>query len=526
MYRAIWCPHLINYRKEPPVRNDEVSIILLKRLGIAIVAIAAVAVLYFIYSHGFLNLSRVSQDSPATLVKISTSLDKKPFATTKSNQLISSGHYALSTPLVDGGLYTSNTNIPTFLRTKTVDGGLFSYRTETIGRNSLVNIAKVNGSYISFEGADWRKLSSTSIGDVSETNVDDSFPPYIASKQISKDEVVGYIRDSANTYTPVLYNLSTKQPLYYPSITTTSTPLLNNDYSNFALLEDTKNNVFIYSRSKDIPTKISLSKGVDLSTNDGHPIYSVATNRFAITTGLDLVSSNDNQQTSDANSQDISVFSISSSKLIRNFSFKNAVVTGVALGPNGKSIAIQTPAVTGLYDIDSGKLLFTIPQPTNRFVWLSDTSFVYTTLTDGIFTGSLDDNSARSVVPYTSVRPTEFSFADGSVVYFSGYAGSINGTSQPSAYKADTSTLADNTSASALLDFPHQGNNYYVDFLNGVATIQTTRYITNGKASIDTKARSEGIQYVKEHLKGIKYTLHFTYVDFSTDDFIDLVKGD
>jgi hypothetical protein len=196
---------------------------------------------------------------------------------------------------------------------------------------------------------------------------------------------------------------------------------------------------------------------------------------MAVTSGPSISTSNDDEADFDKSDHVVRLLNTDTKKEERSFSFPNGNVSDISLSPDSSRIAIQTLGSTGIYSVSTGEIEFTIPYPVNEFIWSTNSDFVFITRSNGLFTGSVDSKEAKTIVSYNDVRPTDISFIEGSVIYFTGYTGTIDNAKNPDSYRVDTSKNRSDTETAALRKFPYQGQGFYVDYLNNVVTIQTIK---------------------------------------------------
>lgn len=482
-----------------------------------VVALLLLGVGYYVYSHGRIDASQ-SKPQEITLVKQSSGLDTIPEFKSGSSHLLSSGTYSIAAPIRDGGLVVQQLTVPHFLQSVSVQNTGYSSYTKTVARNANENIAVVNGSVQSFDiGGNFRKPITNNISNDSYTrSVDQSFPDFEYFRQLSKDMVAGFVV-SSNGQQPAVYNLSKKSVTYFPLIESRGRYVsISPDYGTFSALDSRQRELHMYDIRTGSEQLFKLGGELEISSIGSRALFSSRGDNVAIVGGRSFEDTNDANRSIDGGDQVVYVFDSSSGIELFSKSFGSTVVTGVVLSPSGNMITIQGLDQTGVYDVDSGDLLFSLPFASNSIYWFEDTQFIAQTPENGLFQVNSSGKSAKTITPYTSVRPSKVSFIEDGSIYFTGFAQSIRGVANANIYTSDLSKDSSNQNSNTLTKFPYQGEGCYVDVLDDTPVVQLTRYKSPGSVIIDQRAKQDAISYVRENLgDDVAKRIIYTYIDFN-----------
>jgi hypothetical protein len=267
--------------------------------------------------------------------------------------------------------------------------------------------------------------------------------------------------------------------------------------------------------TKDPTTSFSLQSTKDISKYDGQPLYSFEKDTVALVIGKDTVSGGDAENPEGDTNLTLFIRNIKDVDKKMEVPLGEGGVSDISLSPDASHIYIQNSQSSVIFNTTTGQVEFRIPYPVGQFMWTKkDGDFVFVTMDSGIFKGSVEKNIAMNIVSYTAVRPTRISFIEGGSVYFTGYTTKTDGNEDPDAYQVDLEKPSTSDSRSRLQNFPHQGENFYIDYLGNMLTVQLTRYITDTGASEADGARAAAIQYIRSRISNPQnYTVRYIFVD-------------
>lgn len=459
---------------------------------------------WYLLTHGRLNIPSASKESVATYVRLEDGVAKTPEGTEQSGNIVPTGTYSVSIKDKDGNRIITNADVARLLMETTVDVKPTPRHITTIARNSLSDLIYTSRGLSSYEGASFRQLDPSNITNDSLKDFElPTYPDFIEKQQVNRSILVGF-ENASNGVQPLRYDAISGKVDFYPLLSDVDPKkvYLNQTGNTFALFDKGSGNIVAYDISSSHTTSISLDNIDKVSENEGRPVFSVTSKRLAILIGPDFVASNDNDMELIEGDHTVKIFDTSSKKIVKSLPLSSASVRDISLSSNGTYIAITTSTQTGIYNVKKGKLIFSVPHSVEDFRWLNDDKFIFTSTSEGIFSGSMKDQSAQTLVSYKDVRPTSISFLEGEELYFTGFNGTIPNADYPDAYKVSLSAAANKADFTSLRDFPHSGRGFYTDQLNGVVIVQLTRYTDEegNSLGLDAEAKARAVSYVRSKL--------------------------
>lgn len=488
----------------------------LRRIIVVVLVFIALLLVWYALTHGRLVAPSASQTTPVYFSKFSDKLRNTPTVSDNVSNIITSGTYSVSVSATDGNRIVTSANVGRVLSETRVDQKPQSNFITTLGRNSLSNIAMNKQGVVSYEDGTFRKIDASNI---TNENFNEfpapSFPDFVDMQQLNSHTVVGF-EYTGRGVQPVRYDTVTGQTTFYPLIPELrpEEAIVGDDTNTFVIFDKKHFTLHNHDVTSQNVTTISLTSIDDIAENDGRPVFSLANNSLAVVTGPDFVSSNDAAEELEGGDYTVRVFDVSSKKTTRELKFGDMPVLSTTLSPGGKSIAISTVMQTGIFNIETGDIQFIIPHAIEQFQWVDDNRYIFMSREEGIFSGSLTNEEAKTLFSYDDIRPTTIGFITEDELYFTGYSQAIPNAEYPDAYKVSLTKPATDATINGIRNFPHQGEGFYVDYLGGTVTVQLTRYISGGAPEVDETARKRAILYVRSALKNYPgEKIRYTYVD-------------
>jgi hypothetical protein len=486
-----------------------------------IITLVVLFIVWFIYSHGYVVNSPKVENSKVTYYSIDKNLKRMSIDSGSTKERLSSGEYFVKRPGSIDGFSVQSVSVPHWLQTVELKQAENGYKTDTLSRNSLVNVASKDNKIISYINDTYRTADKTNI--TNEAGIEGTLANYlelISSVQIDKFRIGG-IMETGNGYQPVIYNIDKGTTKTFPLMNDFSETGLVAVPDGFGYYDTEKNSISIYTES--FAQEISL-KSYDISHKLGKAMFSYANNKLAIVTGLNLISSGDDEpEDTDTTKQEVITLNTKTQKKLRKFSFGDTLISGVSLSPNGANISIQAPESTAIFSVEDGKRAVSIPYHTVESLWVTSEKIAINTNNDGILLSSVADKSTETIIPYSVIRPTKLSFADKDKLYFTGYNASIRGKANLDLYRSNLNEkISSKQDIANLKSFPHQANDYYIDILDDTITIQRTRYISGSNSSVSESALTSAKKYAKsvlgEDIKNHRYNLTYVDLDLTLQD--------
>lgn len=520
------------------------SLLTRRRIIVLTVCLVVLFLVWFIAFHGFLQAKNHAEDRSIYTYGFDSNLYPTEPSGAKSPVLTTSGSHLVQTPMKSGGIYLTESTAPHFLGTNIIDTPDFEASTTAMGRRTAPNLAMSKNGLVSW----------TSRGEVFKVNTKDptvsieqqaplSFPNFSRVSgfkdltQLSKSTVVGIRQLGDNRQVPIVYNFLNDKFVSFPTISATASDLsLRTEPNGFSIYDKKSKRVSFYNAtSGDFVTK-NVNQGNDIAIFNGRPVYSFngVNDRLILATGpkIDSVEFTDEHDHTDEDSHTetkpestvnhvtIRVFDTKTDKLLATRNLSNAPIKSIVASPDGKYIVVTTSTSMSFYTTNNLSQLFTLPYTAaGQGFWTKDGSFVFSSGTSGIIKASPKDKIALSILPYRLVRPSVLSFVDENNIYTTAYSSVNDYNKQPDAFRV---SLTENTSSrdrKIFRAFPHQGEGFYVDRLNGVPTVQLSRYITSRGAQLSGSAKQDALEYVKSVI-GNNEKVNFTYIttDLRTRD--------
>lgn len=472
---------------------------------------------WFIYSHGFVSVKNTSDISTVSYTRLNNNLLATSTSLPVSGGFVSSGNYSVVITKKSGFVSLSQVTVPHFLMSTPEITSQISPSVSVVARKGTVDIALRNTSLVGYElSGSLRPLTTDNVaGDVVDESFDENLSLLNKPVQISSSDIGGLLQTKTGVQ-PVIYDFNSSRVSYFPALVNPLDSLFTNVTSNGFNVYDIKSGdvmVYTLSNQSEPTATFSIKTSKNVSKYNNQPTYSYENNTVALLMGKDIFSGGDGEEASGSSKQTISIRSLDN-KYSNSIDLGEGGVTNISLSPDAAYLFVQNSQSAVIYDVKTGVVRFIIPYSINQFTWFGDNQdFVFTTSRSGIFKGSLRTNSAVNIIPYTVVRPTHISFINDGAVYFSGYTTKTDGNSQPDIYKSILSSESSVDSSSVLLNFPHQGENFYIDCLDNTITVQLTRYITDGGIVDDTKARKDAEKYIQLKIKNLSsYKVNYSYI--------------
>ncbi len=482
---------------------------------VALVAMAALFVWYLL-THGRLITPSAGESTPVSYSRLQDSLNRAPGITASESTITPTGVYSVSTGDTDGNRYIRNITVGRLLQPTAAQGTVKPNRLSTLGRNALSQITQSARGLSTYEGSVFRLIEPSNITNENFKEFElAALPEFVDHIQLDHQTLVGFEETNGGVQ-PIRYNTVSQSVTIYPIISEVSqnNVTLLEAGERFALFNQSDSMLSIYGPASEV-VDVSIGAADNITRNNGVPVISLSSNRLAVITGPDFVSSNDTADDLEGGDWTVSVIDISSKKILNKLTFK-APVTKVSLSPSGSRLAVTTDSQTGFFDANSSEHLFAIPHAIDDLRWANDERFIFSTALEGIFSGSLAKKTAATLVSYQDVRPTALGFIQDGQLFFTGYSESIANAEYPDSYAVSLTDKATKADLNAVRAFPHQGRGFYTDFLSGTATVQLTRYISDGSVSIDESARKAAIDYITRKVADYpREKIRFTYVDLT-----------
>ena len=483
------------------------------------ITLLVIVAVWYISTHGFIAIGSSGTNKTTTkYYSVNSDLEVNPGESSDTRILLPSGDYLVQRPDGFGGFTIQNATAPRWLTTTSLQPQTAGFRTTAISKNSLLHVGLRNNKVISYRDDTYRSADTKNI--TNDNIVDKSFvnyPGFNSSIQIGSEKIGGFV-ETPNGFQPTIYDINKE---------TIKTFAFVNDYVDTGLIAihdgfgylDKKNNVvFLYT--SDTVQEISL-KGLNVSFNADEALFSYSNGKIAVVTGLSLVLSGDDEpEDAISDKQKIFVFDTETKNIEQQLNFGDTFITGVSLSPNGQFIAVQTPDSTSVINIVSKKQVHTIPFSTSDLTWVENNTIVVNTANDGIMLADINEKTTKSIVPYSLVKPTKVSFIKNGMVYFTGYKANVRGKVNANIYSSVIKTNStDQKNYAVIENFPYQGRDYYIDIYNNTITVQRTRYVSNGNATVSKEALNRAKQYAQDKLGDSlkKYTYNLTYTDLILD---------
>lgn len=466
-----------------------------------VILLAVVGVFGYIATHGRLDISKTSSET-VVVSRYSESLSNTPEYKTGSSHILSSGEYSIATSLVDDGLFVQQVDIPHFLQSFSAQNNSRSSKTSVLARNSNENIAIINGKVVSYDstGNIRTPVPNNITNQAYSKSFDRSFPDFEYFKQISSSTVAGFVSSSTGQQ-PAIYDLSTSSVTFFPLIKSSGRYVsLSPDYGVFSALDTKKRELHTYNTKSGTESIFKLGGELSISSIGSRALFSSVGKHVAVVGGRSFEDTNDARKSIDGGDQVVYVFDTATNTRVFKKSFGSTVITGIVLSKSSDKIAIQTLSQTAVYSVSSGDLLYTLPFPTSQLLWIDGSRFIAQTPENSIFIADGAAKTAKTLVPYSSVRPSKISFIDNGLVYFTGFSESIPGVAGSDIYSSEFDSEATQRSTNALTKFPYQGEGFYVDVLNNTPIVQLTRYRGLGKTIVDNTAKQAASSHVRENL--------------------------
>lgn len=495
--------------------NDRSKLVRIVVILVSVIIFVIAA--WFVYSHGFVSIKDTSDISTVSYTRLNNNLLATSTPLPVSGGFVSSGNYGVAITKKSGFVSLSQVTVPHFLMSTPEITSQVSPLVDVVARKGTVDVALKNASLIGYElSGGLRPLTTDNIaGDVVDEGFDENLSLLNKPVQISSSSIGGVMQTKTGIQ-PAIYDLNSSQVFYFPTLTSSLNSIFTRATSNGFSVYDIKNStVTVYgsSNQSEPAATFSVKTSKNVSKYNNQPTYSYENNVVALLLGKDVISGGDGKEAGGSNEQTVSIHSLDN-RFSRSVGLGEAGVINISLSPDAAYLFVQNSQSASIYNVKTGNIQFIIPYSISQFMWSGEgKDFVFTASHSGIFKGSLKTGSAVNIVPYNTVRPTHISFINGGVVYFSGYTTKTDGNSQPDVYRSILSKNSTSDSLSALQNFPYQGENFYIDCLDNVITIQLTRYITADSTVDDTKARQDADKYIRTKVKNLSnYKVNYSYI--------------
>jgi len=468
-------------------------------------------VLVFVALHGFLNVNGLRSGTSFTYSSFNGELSATSGKSTSSFNMLSSGDYSVQLPMKSGGTYTKHVSVPYFFMTNTIDNQNKEPRLEVVGRGVMARLAQTPQGLTGWNELGQRQSINQLSIDNSETEVSGStfFPSLVGNFQINS-RYIGGVSKSDDTYLPLFYDMAADDTVSYDAVTSKE---LNSkaESTGFSLYNKSEGLVSLYSLNKTKPTSVKLKD--PLSRYNDTPLFSIGAEKSVIVTGGDVSVINEDE---DIKAGDVdlklSVVSSKTGDVIKSKGFSKAQIQDVVLSPDGKYVFIKTNRSMAIYDTTSLNLLFVAPYVVNQFLWVNSDVFTFTSTDEGMFIGSVSKQEAYTVAPYSLIRPTQISYVDGGSIYFTAYSSSNEGSKRPDAYRASVKDSQTATTRDSLKAFPHQGDGFYIDLVNGRIIVQLTKYIYSSGETVSDEDKQKASEYILDTLGDTNIPVEYTFV--------------
>lgn len=508
-----------------------------RRIIIALVSTIVLFTAWFIVFHGFIQLRNHDRQTLTQAYKFGSSLDYTIKESSNLPFLLASGNYTIQAPMKSGGIYLKDAPVPNFLGISTIEVPDYEAKVNPIGRRVASNIATSSRGLVSWEqnGEVYaiKPTDSSSNIDTQEPLDFDTFTNFSESPYLVtlSDSTVAGLQKSGNGRMPSIYSFASDKTVNFPSIEAGVSELsIQLEPGGFSVYNKKNNNVAFYKPgSPNVVTK-KVNQGDNIATNEGKPAYSfnAPKERLVVATGpnFDTVDTHDHGDEeeeeehplrSSEKNVTLMTFNTASDMRLAKIDLADAQVGGILSSPNGKYVAVSTESALSVYETDNLARVIALPYSgTDNMLWSDDNKLVAATAAGGVLKISPETKSAVSLIPYSVIRPTKLSFIKGSSLYLTGYSTMNDDNSNPDAWVIDINSNTDKRQREQLRSFPHQGEGFYVDILNGVKTAMLSRYINADGVTVDTAAKESAIQYFRDKT-GSSSGVRFIYSD------IDLV---
>jgi len=470
----------------------------------------------YIFNHGFLVVSNPRDKQSFSYTQLDSNRVPRSASFIGERKLLTSGVYSFSALSASGAWSFQTVTIPHFLSSVAVQQPKAEHLTTTVGRMATSNVALKNNILTSWsnEGVFLPIDSSNVSGDISGQTTDPNFPVFAQNVQISASIIGGVVKVNSG-YQPIFYNINDSSLAYLPVVISNKPVFIQKTSAGFSVFNPTGKNITVYQPGQASPVRsFSLQATKPIASYNNKPLYSYEKNTVAVVTGPAMFDGGDGPST---NSQPLELTTINTrdKKQFTRLTLPDRSITSVSLSPTGEEVIIQGASSSSVYSTRTGKLKMVIPYSITQLIWKGDgTDFVFRASDAGIFIGSLVKKSGANLVPYSIARPTNLSFIEGDDIYYSAYTSKTDGNIKPDIYRSSLSKVSSAVSRSLLANFPHQGEGYYIDCLDNIITIQTTRYITDEGAFTDSGALKRAQDYIKLKIADTSsYTIQQQYVD-------------
>lgn len=488
----------------------------LRKIIIGVLVVILFIVAWFFSTHGFIVVESLKNGEIISYSQTEEKLITNLFSSDKNRTFVSAGDYMVQVPSQDGGIYIKKISVPGFLSSITVSKPASLPKTDVIGRQTLVNLATKGGGVVSYSSdSHVLQVDSTNItGSLEKQYIDQQLSLFEQQVQISSSVIAGVIKVETG-YQPVAYNLTTGDISYFPFIESTDKSVtISASQTAFTSFNKKVSTVTVYNPDKPDNTRtIVLESSQHVTNQNGTPIYSYENNVIATLTGDDFINRGDGE--SKTSNHSLLLLNISTKKQLKSIDLGDTPITNISLSQDTKHLYIQSQQSAIILNTSTGEQELALPFAINQFKWIDSNQFVFLAGQQGVFVGDISSKSAQTLIPYSIARPTSLSFVDKGSVYFTAYTAKTNGVDNPDAYRTVVSKPATDLSQKVLKTFPHQGDGYYVDYINGEITIQLTRYNSSVSSSYtDTAAEKRALEYVNGIFGNTKPPISYVYVDF------------
>lgn len=489
-------------------------------LGIVLVLFSA----WFVIFHGFIKLEGSLSNKQTSYYQFDGSLRKSNSGKISQSGMLVSGDYVFEALMKNGGLYSSSATVPHLLGTKTIDIPDHESLITAIGRRTARSVATSKSGLVSWStrGSAY-KLDSRNISSDIDTQAPlrlnnlRSMATYRNLSQLSASKIVGLKPLGDNSYAPVVYDFNTDRLFSYPSLEGGSI-FLQREARGFSTYNKSKSIVSYYQDgSSDIKQK-NINEGDRIMLYDGKPVYSFmggSVSRLVTATGPAIFSGGDlpeNFKDNGETSTVISVFDTKKDTRITQLAIDKAPLIKLSLSLDGKYVAAVTTESTTIYNVSNLSKIITLPYTTGDDIfWLDSGDLIFNADENGILQISPSKQRAHSLVPYSLIRPAKLSFIDGDNLYLTGFSSINDFNTNPDAYRLSLSKNTTPIQRKIFRSFPHQGDGYYVDYLDNQVTVQLSRYITSRGTMVSQSAKEEAFDYVDSVFEG-KKQINFVYI--------------
>lgn len=452
--------------------------------------VALIAIIVFVVTHGFLIVENVTNNEPYRHTSYSSDLTPTSSGSTGSFNLLTSGNYSLEMSTSDSGIDTKFITVPRFFTTTTTKRESGEKKVEVLGRGVMARLASAQSGLIAWnESGDYYPINQGRIDNsdaVEQTS--GVYPDFEQVVQVNGSLLGGFTRNDDGSIFPTFHNLSISDNSIFQPFTPGESVVVKREVGGFSIYDSNSETFLLYRPGEEGP--LSFKQEVDsVATYDRTPLYSIGTKRTAIVTGGDITSSNEDE---DVKSTDASfrvrIFNTSDKKQLVDKSLE-ASIKDLSLSPEGNYLYVHTDRSMVIYETKSLTPVYASPFLVNDFMWINNDSFTFTTAEQGMFIGSAKSSSARTVASFRVVRPTQLSYINDGWIYFTAYTDQNDGAINPDAYRVSIKDAASDRDKTVLREFPHKGDGYYIDFINGRLVVQLTRYIDSTGSFEDEEAK-------------------------------------